>query len=81
MHSHFHVLPNNSVEVMLWLCGVVVGVLTKKSGQSELIQGSLKPIKKWYQNLKEIAKNLRKKQFYNYFIIVALFWKMFLELI
>ena len=29
VHSHFHVQPNFSVEVVLWLCCVVVGVVTK----------------------------------------------------
>ena len=28
MHSHFFVQPNYSVEVVLWLCYVVVGVVT-----------------------------------------------------
>ena len=28
LHSHFHVQPNNSVEVVLLLCCVVVGVVT-----------------------------------------------------
>ena len=28
LHTHFHVQPNYSVEVMLWLCCVVVGVVT-----------------------------------------------------
>ena len=28
VQSHFHVQPNCSVEVVLWLCCVVVGVVT-----------------------------------------------------
>ena len=28
MHIHFRVKPNYSVEVVLWLCCVVVGVVT-----------------------------------------------------
>ena len=28
LHSHFHVQPNYSVEVVLWLCCVVIGVVT-----------------------------------------------------
>ena len=30
IHFHFHVQSNNSVEVVLWLCCVVVGVVTVK---------------------------------------------------
>ena len=29
LQSHFHVQPNYSVEVVLWLCCVVVGGVTK----------------------------------------------------
>ena len=29
LHSHFRVQPNYSIEVVLWLCCVVVGVVTK----------------------------------------------------
>ena len=32
VHSHFHVQPNNSVEVVLLLCCVVVGVVTTLKG-------------------------------------------------
>ena len=28
LHSHFHVIPNYSVEIVLWLCYVVVRVVT-----------------------------------------------------
>ena len=28
VHSHFHVQPNLSIDVLLWLCYVVVGVVT-----------------------------------------------------
>ena len=28
VHGHFHVQPNYSVEVVLWLCCVVVGVVS-----------------------------------------------------
>ena len=28
VHSHFHVQPNHSVDVVLWFCCVLVGVVT-----------------------------------------------------
>ena len=31
LNSCFYVEPNSSVEVVLWLCGVVVGVVTTMS--------------------------------------------------
>ena len=30
LHIHFHVQPNYSVEVVLWLCCLVIGVVTIK---------------------------------------------------
>ena len=35
VQSHFHVQPNYSVEVVLWLCSVVVGIVTKRERERE----------------------------------------------